>query len=161
VTSYWIRHRIGGVSGALASILFRSYVYNDRGGKRSAYIITPEFEKLKSVMEKSEAIDLLHNKLIESNLAFKIEKYKTLIFLHSIKMDETVLRKLVKFGASFTKDGTKIGEKELSDFKTFSEQLRLLDDKQLEQAATIGAELLIKDVDYYKFFVTMCGLFKL
>jgi len=132
----------------------RSYVYNDRGGKRSAYIITPEFEKLKSVMEKPEAIDLLRKKLIESNLAFKIEKYKTLIIFHAIKMDETVLHKLVKFGASFTKDGIRIGEKELSDFK-------LLDDNQLEQAATIGAELLIKDVDYSKFFVTMCGLFKL
>jgi hypothetical protein len=112
-------------------------------------------------MEKSEAIDLLHNKLIESNLAFKIEKYKTLIILHAIKMDETILHKLVKFGASFTKDGTKIGEKEHSDFKTIFEQLQLVDDSQLEQVAAKGAELLINETDYCKFFVTMCGLFEL
>jgi hypothetical protein len=136
-------------------------INNDRGGKPSAYMITPEFEKLKSVMEKPEAIDLLHNKLIDSNLAFKIEKYKTLIILHAIKMDETVLHKLVKFGASFVKDGIKIGEKELSDFKTIHEQLQPLDDNQLEQVAMKGAELFMKEIDYHKFLIVMCGLFKL
>ena len=69
-------------------------------------------------------------------------------------MDQTVLPKIVKWGKAFTQDDLREAENE-----SF-EELQLLDDNQLKQFAAKGAEALIEDSDYHKFF-SMAGLFKL
>ena len=129
-------------------------VHNDRGGKPSAYKVTEEFVKLKKTMEKPEAIDLVRKKLIESGLSYKLHEFNILAFLHAAKMDQTVLPKIVKWGKAFTQDDLREAENE-----SF-EELQLLDDNQLKQFAAKGAEALIEDSDYHKFF-SMAGLFKL
>jgi hypothetical protein len=135
--------------------------HNDLGGKPFGYKVTEEFAKLKKAMEKPQVLDLLHKKLIKTGLAYRLLKFNNLAFLHATKMDQTILPKIIRWGAAFTQDDLKQGENESSSFISFYEQLQLLDDNQLEQFAAVGAESLIGDRDYYKFFLSIAGLFKL
>jgi hypothetical protein len=74
-------------------------------------------------------------------------------------MDETLLHKLIGFGASFVQDG--LLEEDKVEFKAIHEKLQLLNDNQIEQIADQAAEFLVQNRDYYKFFVSTSGLLKL
>jgi DNA-binding Lrp family transcriptional regulator len=131
----------------------------DLGGKPSVYKVTQEFEKLKNVMEKPGAVELLYEQIAKSGLAYKLMKFQHLAFLHAAKIDERVLPTIIGFGSSFLQDG--LNEKDIEDFKASYQQLKSLDDNQIEELADYSAKALTESRDYCKFFISMCGLLKL
>jgi hypothetical protein len=98
-----VRHLVGKkeIKSAERGILHagkkQSSIEDDRdlGGKPSAYQVTQEFDKLKNVMEKPGATELLYQKMAASGLAYGLIKYQQLAFLYAVKMDETALPKLL------------------------------------------------------------------
>jgi hypothetical protein len=131
----------------------------DRGGKPSVYRLTEDFEKLKNVMEKPGAVELLYEQIAKSGLAYQLTKFLQLGLWHAAKMDETLLHKLIGLGASFVQDGLR--EEDKVEFKAIHKKLQLLNDNQIEQIADQAAEFLVQNRDYYKFFVSTSGLLKL
>lgn len=131
---------------------------NDRGGKPSSYITTREFEKLKRAMNKSNALDFLHDRIIKSGLALELAKYMFLLILHTMKTDEPVTQKLLGVGASFF--GSKMTEKDANNFGIVQQKLRVVDDSQLEQIANTLAKSAIENKGYYT-FLFLAGLLKL
>jgi hypothetical protein len=140
--------------------VFSTKDFDDHGGKPSAYKITEEFRKQRKVMENAEAIGLFHKKLIESNLAFKLAKYKISVVLHAMRMDETLLFKTVKLGETFFHhDQSKVenGSAQMA----FSTWLQSLDEPRLERLAVQQANSLISNHGYNECLMSLCGLFKL
>jgi hypothetical protein len=130
----------------------------DHGGKQSAYKVTEEVKKLKRAMEKPGAIDFLYEKIIKSGLAHKLAKFNMLAVLHTAKIDETALHKLMGIGASLMQDNIK--QQGTTSFKLLHQALQLFDDNQLEQYADYIAKLLIEDRGYYA-LLSISGLLKL
>jgi hypothetical protein len=127
----------------------------DLGGKPSAYKVTQELEKLKNVMEKPGAIELVWKKIARSGLAYGLVKYQQLALWHAAKMDETLLSKLISYGTFFFPD---LKGRNIPDFKNVHQRLRLLDDSRLEQLADYCTKILIKRNDYQNFFIAIFGL---
>jgi hypothetical protein len=132
-------------------------VHDDRGGKRSAYIITEEVMKLKKAMEKPGAIDFLHNKVIGSGLAHQLTKFQMLAFLNAAKMNEAAIHNMIGAGASFFQD--KIGEDDYESSKIMHQNLQLCGDNQLDQYADNMTKSLIEDRGYYA-LLFIAGLLK-
>jgi hypothetical protein len=133
----------------------KSKAETDRGGRRSLYITTEEFEKLKKAMNKSDALDFLHDKVIKSGLAFKFTKYLLQLILYTVKMDEQVTLKLMGIGASFFQ------EKSDSPISSaIHQRVQTMDDDQLEKSAAIRAKSIIEDREYYA-LLFLAGLLKL
>lgn len=130
----------------------------DHGGKQSAYKVTEEVEKINKVMEKPGAIDFLYEKIINSGLAHKIEKFKMLAFFHATKKDETAIQKMMGVGASLTQGHIK--EEDIANFTLLHKGFQLVDDNQLEQWADNIAKSLIEDRGYYA-LLSIVGLSKL
>jgi hypothetical protein len=130
----------------------------DHGGKQSAYKVTEEVKKLKKAMEKPGAIDFLYEKIIKSGLAQKLEKFKTLAFLHAIKMDETAGHKMVAVVASLVQGNVR--EEDTAKLKLLHQGFQLVDDNQLEQWADNIAKSLIEDRGYYE-LLSIAGFLKL
>jgi hypothetical protein len=120
---------------------------SDRGGKPSLYIATEDFEKLKKAMNKSDALDFLHDKVIKSGLAFKLAKYLFQVILYTAKMDEQVIQRLMGIGASFFQ--SKLTQNDSSKSSVIHQRLQTMDDDQLEQYAAIIAKSIIEDREYY------------
>jgi hypothetical protein len=133
-------------------IIVPSLVCNSR-------IVTEEFEKLKNVIEKPGAVELLYKQISKSDLVYELMKFQHLAFLHAARKDERVLSTLIDVGTSFLQDG--LNKKDIEDLKVSYQQLQSLDDNQLEELADYSAKALTENRDYYKFFVSMSGLLKL
>jgi hypothetical protein len=146
------RHRPGKKSSS------ESVRDDDHGGKQSAYKVTEEVKKLKKTIEKPGAIDFLYEKIIKSGLAQKLEKFKMLVCLHAIKMDETAGHKMVAVVASLVQ-GT-VREEDTAKLKLLHQGFQLVDDNQLEQWADNIAKSLIEDRGYYE-LLSIAGFLKL
>jgi hypothetical protein len=130
----------------------------DHGGKQSAYKVTEKVEKIKKAMEKPGAIDFLYEKIIKSGLAHKLTKFMMSALLHAIKMDKTVVHKMMAVGASLIQGN--ISEEDTADFTVLHRGLLLVDDNQLEQFADKVTKSLIEDRGYYE-LLSIAGLLKL
>jgi hypothetical protein len=127
----------------------------DLGGKPSTYKVTQELEKLKNVMEKPGAIELVWENIARSGIAYELVKYQQLALWHAAKMDETLLSKLLGYGTFFFPD---LKGRKIPDFKNVHQRLALLDDSRLEQFADYCTKILIKRNDYQNFFIAIFGL---
>jgi len=136
----------------------RGKAEDDRGGRPSLYIATEEFEKLKKAMNKSGALDFLHDKIIKTGLALNLFKYQALALLYAAKMDEQVRRKLMGIGASFFQ--SKVTENDSSKSSAIHQRLQTVDDDQLEQYANDMAKSLIEVRELYS-LLFLPGLLKL
>jgi hypothetical protein len=129
---------------------------SDLGGKPSAYKVTEEFEKLKKVMKKPGAIELLYENLTRSGIAHRLVKFQQLALWHAAKMDETLLYKMMGHGICIFPDA--IG-KHIPDFKTVYQLLQSLDENQLEKLAEHYAKKLIKNPGYLQgYAISIFGL---
>jgi hypothetical protein len=90
-------------------------IYNARGGKPSAYKVSDEVQKLKKVMAKPEALDYLCNKVIKSDLAYKLAKFNFLAFLHAAKMNKKIVECTMGVGASLLQEG--FTNEDVTDFR--------------------------------------------
>jgi hypothetical protein len=81
--------------GILGKKSFSALVQHSRGGKLSIYLVKEDIDKLKRAMEKPEALEYLHTKVIGSGFAHKIMKYFMLMCHYAVKMDEEAALKLV------------------------------------------------------------------
>jgi hypothetical protein len=131
---------------------------NNRGGRPSLYITTEEFVKLKKAMNKSDALDFLHDKIIKSGLALELARYLFLLILHGMKADENVVQKRLGIGASFFQ--SKMTEKIVNDLGILHQKLRKVDDRQLEQIANDRAKSAVESRGYYSLLFLM-GFLKL
>jgi hypothetical protein len=131
----------------------------DLGGKPSVYKLTEEFEKLKNVIEKPEAAEMLYDEILRSGLAHKLIRFILLAFWHAAKMDETYFGKSVGFGAAFFQDT--LQEEDRSNFKAIYRWLQDLNDNQLEQLADGYTDLIMHDRRYYKGLIFFLGFLKL
>ena len=131
---------------------------DDHGGRPSDYKVTEEVEKLKKVMEKPGAIDFLYEKIINSGLAHKIEKFKMSAFFYATKKDEPAVHKMMGVGASHIQGNIK--EEDTANFALLHKGFQLVDDNQLEQWADNIAKSLIEDRGYYE-LLSISGFLKL
>jgi hypothetical protein len=131
----------------------------DRGGKPSAYRLTEDFKKLKNVIEKPGAVELLFEEIAKSRLAYKLIKFLLLAFWYAAKMDETISHKLVGFGAAFFQDA--LQDEDTANFEAIHKRLQVLDDNHLEQLTDEYVEFFIHNPSYYKglvFFLSFLTL---
>jgi hypothetical protein len=105
-------------------------------GRPSVYKITDLFQKLKRVMSKPEAQDLLYKHLKQSKLLYKYEKFMIEAGYHAIRMDETVAQKMIK-----ATDSDPVTD---SAINLFRKHLLTLDDSELEALAAKRAESSIE-----------------
>jgi hypothetical protein len=135
-----------------------SYYEDDRdlGGNPSSYKKRGEFEKLKNVMEKPGAIELFYERLARSDLAYKLVKFQQLALWYAVKMDETLLSKMIGHGICMFPE---IKGKHISDFKNAYQQLQSFDESQLEKLAEHCAKILIKNPgSLQSFAISVFGL---
>jgi hypothetical protein len=109
-------------------------------------------------MNKSDALDFLHDKIIKSGLALKLAKYLLLAILYTAKMDEQVAQRLMGIGASFFQ--SKVTENDSSKSSAIHQKLQTIDDDQLEQYANNVAKSVIEIRKYYA-LLFVAGLLKL
>ena len=69
------------------------------GGRPSACTTTEMVEKIKEVMSKQEARDLLRNKLLKTSLTYKFERFMIMAFFHTVKLDVEVAEKWLRLAA--------------------------------------------------------------
>jgi hypothetical protein len=131
---------------------------DDHGGRPSAYKVTEEVEKLKKAMKKPGSIDYLYEKIINSNLAHKIEKFNMSALFHATKIDETAIHKLMGVEAALIQGNIK--EENTADFRLLHKGFQLVDDNQLEQLADNVAKSLIEVRGYYE-LLSISGFLKL
>jgi hypothetical protein len=131
----------------------------DLGGKPSVYKLTEEFEKLKNVIEKPEAAEMLYYEILRSRLAHKLIRFILLAFWQTSKMDKTCFGKSVGFGAAFFQDI--LQEEDRSNFKAIYTSLQDLNDNQLEQLADGYTDLIMHDRRYYKGLIIFFSFLKL
>ena len=131
----------------------------DPGGKPSVYKLTEEFDKLKIVLEKHEAIEMLYDEIAKSGLAHKLIRFMLLAFWHAAKMDEGYFGTGVGFGAAFFQ--RTLQEKDRSNFKAIHRWLQELDDNQLEQLADGYVDLILWDSRYYQALIFALSFLKL
>jgi hypothetical protein len=120
--------------------------YDTHGGKPSAYRATEEVERVKQLMKKPAAIDLLYKRLIGSGVAHPFFKFNLLAYLYAIKMDKRVIHRTAGLGASFLRYDLK--EKDIADYNATFEILQTFDDNRLEQCADNMIKY-VKDLGYY------------
>jgi hypothetical protein len=130
---------------------------NNRGGKPSRYIVSEDVEKLKTALEKPNALKYLRDKMARSDLAYRLAKFHFTGFLYAAKMDVRVIPELIGIGRFFYKGSlTREGHDE---FKTELLELPKVSDKELEQRAAEIAKSATEDHEYYS-FLFMPGLLK-
>jgi hypothetical protein len=66
-------------------------IYNERGGKLSAYILAEETERLKRALEKPAGIEYIYQKVSKSRLLEEVIKFQILAFLYAAKIDKKLL----------------------------------------------------------------------
>jgi hypothetical protein len=69
------------------------------GGRPTACTTTEMVEKIKGVMSKQEARDLLRKKLLTMSLTYKFERFMLMVFIHTVKVDIEVAEKLLRLAA--------------------------------------------------------------
>jgi hypothetical protein len=116
---------------------------NDRGGKRSLYVTTDEFENLKKILDKPDAQDFLHFKIIRSGLALKLAKYLASCTLYTAKMNKQAFQKVLGVGASLSQLG--LTTDKFSTLSTIHRRMQTMDDDQLEEAADKLARKVIEE----------------
>jgi hypothetical protein len=130
-------------------------IYNERGGKLSAYILADEVERLKKVMEKPGSIEYLYQRMIESGLAEKLFRFELLAFLYAAKMDKSVLEMTMGVGWAFFQESPN----RIDTAKSF-QQLQQIDDNKLEKGIDNQIKSIIEDRGYYV-MLFFAGLLKL
>jgi hypothetical protein len=132
----------------------------DLGGKPSAYKVTQELEKLKNVMEKPGATELLYQKMAASDIAYSLIKYHQLASLHAAKMDETAIPKLLgSIGKTFFPE--ELTEDDFPDPKATHQYLQSLDENQLNAIAEYGTKISLENLRYHRYFVSIFGVMQL
>lgn len=144
--------------GLLGKKSLSALVPHSHGGKLSVYLVKEDVDKLKRVMEKPEALEYLHTKVIGSGLAHEIMKYFMLMMFYAVKMDEEAALRLVGAGASFFQD--KMNQQHEIEFKKLRQILQSINGKQLEQNVDDIAKSLIHDLGYYTILIIL-GLLRL
>jgi hypothetical protein len=130
----------------------------DLGGKPSAYQVTQEFDKLKNVIEKPGAIELLYQKMAASGLAYGLIKYQQLAFLYAVKMDESALPKLLDSIGKMFFPGKLTEEDDFPDSNATHQYLQSLDENRLNAIAEYGTKISLENLHYHQYFVTIFGL---
>ena len=126
---------------------YSTKAWEDKGGKRSRYVLTEGIEKLKKTMEKPQALDFLYDKIIRSTLAQKLAKFNFSAIFHAIKMDERSVHRLMGPAAAFLQET--LTQKDYDEFNVIFQQIRKLDDNGLEQLADSISKSIIEDRGYY------------
>jgi hypothetical protein len=123
------------------------------GGKPSAYKISKKFEALIRLMEKPEACEAIRKVLVESKLAYKIEKFVTLAFYFAVKKDPIIAQNLFRMVSPY------YDLKENDDVKEYHNLIASLDDSQLEKLAEDCSKITVEKRIYDVHF--LIGLLKL
>jgi hypothetical protein len=131
----------------------------DPGGKPSVYKLTEEFEKLKNVIEKPEAVEILYEEIAKSGLAHKLIRFLLLAFWHAAKMDEKYFGTGVGYGAALFQDT--LEEEDRIKFKAIHKSLQELDNRQLEQLADGYVDLILHDSRFYQALIFSLNFLKL
>lgn len=69
------------------------------GGRPIACTTTEMVKKIKEVMSKQEARDLLREKLLTMSLTYKFERFMLMVFFHTVKVDNEVAEKWLRLAA--------------------------------------------------------------
>lgn len=117
-------------------------------GKPSVYKLTEEFEKLKNVINKPGAVEMLYAEIAKSGLARKLIRFLLLAFWHAAKMDERYFGTGVGYGAALFCDT--IEEEDRINFKAIHRSLQELDNNQIEQLADGYVDLILHDSRFYQ-----------
>jgi hypothetical protein len=124
--------------------------YTKPSGMPSIYKITPRVEKLKVLMSKPKAHDLIRKTLIESGLLYRYEKLIFKSLYYALKKDKSVAHKILRvfISANFVKN---------PQFDIFIENLCSLDERELDQVAHKAATISI-EIHGYDGFLFLGGL---
>jgi hypothetical protein len=65
--------------------------FNDRGGRPSRYKITANIEKIKNVMDKPDAINLLRNRMLNLRIFYEFQKFVIFALYYALRKNKTAV----------------------------------------------------------------------
>jgi hypothetical protein len=99
------------------------------GGRPTACTTTEMVEKVKRVMSKQEARDLLRKKLLKMSLTYKFERFMIMVAFHTVKIDVEVAEKMLRLVAP------QENLPQLVESRPSIQLISSLDDQQIEMLA--------------------------
>jgi len=131
----------------------------DRGGYPSAYVISDEVMKIRSISEKTGAANYIRERMIEYGLGYDLTKYLMEALFHAAKMDKRILPFVIGTGARFMND--KLTESEIHNMEPISQMFQSISDSDLQIFVDKTAMFLIEHEGYHGLLIYLSSLIKL
>ncbi len=130
----------------------------DRGGKRSIYIVDEEIEQLKETLKNPKSIEYLHNKLLKSGFLYKIMKFCFMTMSYLIKSNESNLFQFLIQGEEALK--IKLPQKVIEGISSLADHVKNMSDKQIEIESDNAAKSFVNEKEFFYLIVPLFGFIK-
>lgn len=131
----------------------------DRGGYPSAYVISDEVMRIRTISEKTGAANYIRERMNGYGLGYDLTKYLMEAALHAAKMDKRMLPLIIGTGARFMDDN--LPESEIQKMERFYQSLQSISDSDLQRFADKLANFLTASQDYNELLIFLSTFIKL
>jgi hypothetical protein len=131
----------------------------DRGGYPSAYVISDEVMRIRSISEKTGAANYIRERMNGYGLGYDLTKYLMEALFHAAKMDKRMLPLIIGTGARFMNDN--LTESEIHNMEPISQRFQSISDSDLQTFADKTARFLIEHQGYHELLIYLSSLIKL
>jgi hypothetical protein len=131
----------------------------DRGGYPSAYVISDEVTRIRSISEKIGAANYIRERMNEYGLGYDLTKYLMEALFHAAKMDKRILPLIIGTGARFMNNS--LTESEIHNMEPISQRLQLISDSDLQTFAENVSKFLTENQRYHELLIFLSTFIKL
>jgi hypothetical protein len=131
----------------------------DRGGYPSAYVISDEVMRIRSISEKMGAANYIRERMNEYGIGYDLSKYLMEALFHAAKMDKRMLPFIIGTGARFMNDN--LTESGIHNMEPISQRLQLISDSDLQTFAENVAKFLTENQGYHELLIFLSTFIKL
>jgi hypothetical protein len=131
----------------------------DRGGYPSAYVVSDEVMRIRSISEKAGAANYIRERMNGYGLGYDLTKYLMEALFHAAKIDKRMLPLIIGTGARFMNNN--LTESEIHDMEPISQRFQSISDNDLQTFADKTARFLIEHQGYHGLLIYLSSLIKL
>ncbi|MGC2574612.1 MAG: hypothetical protein WA364_24125 [Candidatus Nitrosopolaris sp.] len=131
----------------------------DRGGYPSAYVISEDVMRIRTISEKTGAANYIRERMNEYGLGYDLTKYLIEAVFHAAKKDKRILPFIIGTGARFMNNN--LTESEIHNMEPISQRLQLISDSDLQRFAENLTKFLTENQGYHELLIFLSTFIKL